>query len=320
MENIKAKSVETNEEVSLNEYGPKLKEFPQKSIDYTGVPVSEYEKISEFLRTDNLIHNLSFALQEDISEDDVSFSSCYMVNFFMFPVDSYADWNAKESLKDIYGDLSLYTVPLVIKGKKTVISLKQVDGQYEFVGASYGEANSTYFIDEEEIERIISEAGISEETINYSDIMLANFAANTLFVHINTVEKDYMIPYTAIDLSEYTHEKLYKSGEIYETSEILKMLADSSFTDISNTDENGGYEADTLTATPEESIQDDKIESGSSESLEERTSYTDPVNLNNNESQSGAVNKILLTSGILVVSFLILIFIAIRIKRKKTKF
>ena len=277
-------------------------------IDYTGISVSECEKISDFIRTDEMINNISFALSENVEADDINISNCYMMNMFMFPEDFNEKWDVKDRIKEIYGDMMFYTIPIIIKDKKAVISLRQIDGQYKFSGITYGDSTSIYFIDEEEIKKTIKEAGILEESINYSDVLFAGFANNTLFVHINTEEKDYLIPYTAIDLSEFYEKNLYKSGEIYETSEVLKMMIDSSMVSLS---EDGNKENGTLEVPLGGNGYRDQMNLSNKGSEEDV--YPEKTDLTNyNGSQGDKINKNLIISGILVTSTLILIIIGIK--------
>ena len=207
-------------------------------VDYRGVSDSEREEIAEYLQTEEMLGQLSFGIGEDVTKDDISIFDYYKVNMFMFPVDAYDHWDPKESVGDMYSDGWFYQIPLIVKGEKTTVaSLTKVNGEFKCAGVSYGKGNIGYFIDEADVKKTILEAGISEEEINYEDILITSLTY-TLFIHINTVDNDYMIPYSSIDLSgrdlsEYYEAEMYKSGELYETYDILQMLVNASIVSLS---------------------------------------------------------------------------------------
>ncbi len=209
-------------------------------VDYKGVSDSEREEIADFIQNEEVLEDLSLILQEDITQEDISVFDCYRVTVFMFPFESYEHWDPKESVADIYSDGCGYLVPLVVMGRKTVnATLTKENGKYKYNGVSYGEGNIRYFIDEKDVEKTIREAGISEENINYADVLITSLT-ETVFVHINTFDNDYMIPYTGTDLSEYYETEMYKSGELYKTYDILQMLVNASIVSLSK--DNTQYE------------------------------------------------------------------------------
>lgn len=216
--------------------------YASAKYDYTGISDLEREIISEYIQTDEMINTLSFALSETVTKDDINFCDCYKVN--MLSTDFYNKWSSNASAESIYSDMWQYKIPLIIKDKKTVITLKNNDDRFVFCGVSYGEGNVIYFIDVQNIEKNIQNIGLTENEINYSDVLFASLV-NTLFIHINSMGKDYLIPYTAVDLSAYSEytDKMYISGEIYEISEVIELIANSSYAPKSNIN---NYEVDKL--------------------------------------------------------------------------
>ncbi|MCR5728431.1 MAG: hypothetical protein K6G24_13315 [Lachnospiraceae bacterium] len=203
---------------------------------YTGISGVELEKIVSFVQSDEMISELSLALNEEIDRNEVYCSECFMVN--VLQGDFYKLWDMTESIKTIYGEVWQYKVPLVIRNKKTVITLLRNGDKYECIGISYGDANSIYFLNESDIEKTVQEAGISVDSIDYSDVLMA-YSVNTLFVHISISGKDYLIPFTAVDLSEYSdyEDDMYKSGEMYTIATVIEKLRNSS---LAYNDDNSG--------------------------------------------------------------------------------
>lgn len=276
------------------------------NVDYTGINTSEYEAIKEYINSEEMLHNISFAIMKEVSKDDISFLNCYKMNMFAYPANFNDSWNAKSSISDIYADMWVYSVPIIIRGEKAVVFLKIEDDNYRFSGISRGEGCSVYFVNDKDIEKTLKESGVPEEEVNYADVLYAGFAGNTLFIHINSDKMDYLIPYTAIDLSEFYEESLYKSGEMYETSEVLHILKDSSFVSLDRSVENGG---DDLQAQLGGNGHDEQLHSG-----KDKEDEKDDLIKQNAKKEN---DNTLMISGILMSSALILTIIAIKIRAKQ---
>ncbi len=285
-------------------------------MEYSHVSSSEKYEISEFLKSKEMLHNLSFLLQKEVGEEEVTVNSCYLANKFFFPTDFNDDWDAKISNKDIYSDSWVYIIPIMIKDERTIIMLKKDDEKYEFAEISYGDENIRFFIDDTEIEDTVIKAGIFEEEINYSDVLFSPFL-HTVFIHINTDKKDYLIPYTAIDMSEYYEKKLYKSGEIYETKELLQMIVDASLVDLSKKteekDEPQFFGGESSTADNNTISQVELFENSHENSY---LNSDKAENINNRKTVGEAVINPLAISGCLMTVCLILVILGVKSYKK----
>lgn len=248
---------------------------------FNGISEADYSKVEEYLKSEVMINRMEWALQKEVDANEIDCSGMIKVNVLPYRfVDSY---DQDRSIKEMYGSMWQYKIPMLVNGEKLVVTLSiNSDGSFKYVGMSYGEENKVFFINKDDVIAELESIGISTDDINYSDFLYSN-SLNMLFIHfcvceeddygtteLNKRQNDYLIPYTTTDFeSEYTGDPKVKfeNGIIKPAVEIANLLADTSFFHKDEADEsrdgslNAGYQlikADNNHET-EESMEDNEM-------------------------------------------------------------
>ena len=217
----------------------------------SNIDTEEMIKLNQFIENSHISESLSFLLQEEVSNCDMDCSNAMKVN--ILPNNFTDIWTYDGDIKNIYGTIWQYKIPMIINDKYVVVTISINDKELEYVGASYGNDYSKYFIDENAIKDAINKEDIKDEDIVYSDILFSNIL-NTLIIHYNVKNhrySDYFIPFSIYDIKDISSIKEYRDsyedGKIFNSTELIYILA---YTDImrgSNIDGNmnGGISVST---------------------------------------------------------------------------
>lgn len=220
--------------------------IPEKIVNaaelYSGIDEKEYALIDEYIKSDSMVGRIEWTLQNKINVSDIDSKKAIKVNILPRNfIDLY--WQ-HSNINEIYGDQWQYKIPMLIDGKKLVITLNiNKDGSFEYVGMSYGDGNEVFFLDNDAIYNELNSKGIMEKDIEYYDILYA-YDINTLFVHFNICKEskfetlssndnsDYMLPFSTTDFAdEYMGPQnlKYENGVIKSDTDILLYLKYSSY-------------------------------------------------------------------------------------------
>ncbi|MBR4780469.1 MAG: hypothetical protein IK014_03815 [Lachnospiraceae bacterium] len=217
----------------------------------SNIDTEDMIKLNQFIENSHISESLSFLLQEEVSNCDMDCSNAMKVN--ILPNNFTDIWTYDGDIKNIYGTIWQYKIPMIINDKYVVVTISINDKELEYVGASYGDDYSKFFIDENAVKDAINKENIKDEDIVYSDILFSNIL-NTLIIHYNVKNhrySDYFIPFSIYDIKDISSIKEYRDsyedGKIFNSTELIYILA---YTDImrgSNIDgnKNGGISVST---------------------------------------------------------------------------
>ena len=289
--------------------------FDAKNLN--GISNDDCIKIDEFIRSKEMIERIEFLLQDKVNEEDIDTSNAIKVN--LLPYKFIDMFGYSRDIREMYGSNWQYKIPMEINGKKVVVTLNSnSDNTFEYAGISYGEDNKVFFINKGDIERELHKVGISDEDIQYSDI-LYHYDTNTIFVHFNTckeydsetissrgLEANYLIYYSTTDFkSEFIGDPrdIRENGIIGSAAEEIYYLGHTSYfyTSVGDGSMNGGSTIQkTTNIQSNDKSPDDKLYENTGNEVVLEENRTDEKEI---------------ISGLLIVTTALIIIIVCKVKK-----
>ena len=98
--------------------------IPEKIVNaaelYSGIDEKEYALIDEYIKSDSMVGRIEWTLQNKINVSDIDSKKAIKVNILPRNfIDLY--WQ-HSNINEIYGDQWQYKIPMLIDGKKLVIT------------------------------------------------------------------------------------------------------------------------------------------------------------------------------------------------------